>query len=212
MATQRAQLRAVLLAIVIATQGWIALPIGPKVTQESIRSDNGKREVDAWMKLAGPLGFTRESFETTVIEWSSWLVELDKVVSAPIRPVLHTIRIGQGWALFSAADDDPLTFQIRGRTFDGEERLLFSRLDPDHEFLKPVFGFRRVRGIYDLGRKTMPPRYHNMAKWAANRAFATYEDLEFVEIVQIEVINKPPGVPPDPTTKERFRLLFERDQ
>lgn len=203
--------RAGLLALVIGAHGIVALPIGPRVTLDSLRSERGASEVDAWMKLAAPLGFTRESFEETVVRWSTRLVDADAFITAPIKKVLHVFGQGQSWGLFASTDRDPQRLEVRGIRADGTEVVLYRRRDADARFLGEVLDYRRVRGVYDLGSKTLPPRYKNLCKWVAQRAFAAYPDLTEVKITQVLIQVRLPSEPPDPATSEKFTLSFQRE-
>lgn len=202
--------RAALLAVVLVAHGLVALPIGPRITEKSLTDPRAQDEVAAWMRLAGPLGFTKASFEQTLIVWSDRLVTADATITAPFKPVMHATRTGQGWALFANPDVDPLRFEVRGTFEDGSTRLLFARLDPDATWMSDVFAFRRVRGVYDLGGKGQPPRYVNLCRWVADRAFDDFPDLAKVEIVQVEHRTNLPWQPPFPDTAERYKQVIRR--
>lgn len=204
-------IRAALLLAVILAHGVVAIPSGPRVTAASLRTEAAQREVEVWMRLAGPLGFSREGFEATVITASDRWVSANEVVSKPIRAVLRVFRQGQSWGLFAATDRDPLRLEVRGRTADGTERLLYRRLSREHTFLRPWLDFRRVRGVFDLSSKTLPPRYKNFGRWVAARAFEAHPDLVEVTVTQVEFQVRLPHEPPDPSTREKYTMVLQRD-
>ncbi len=202
--------RAGLLLLVIGAHLLVALPIGPRVTRSSLKSDVGQSEVDVWMRLAGPLGFTRQGFEETVLTWSDRLVTTDEMITAPVRAVLRVFRQGQSWGLFAGTDRTPQRIEVRGKTADGAEVLLYRRLDPEHDFLRPWLDFRRVRGVYDLSGKSVPPRYKNFCSWVADRAFAAYPELVEVTVTQVQIEVRLPSEPPDPRTKDMYTQVRTR--
>lgn len=210
MASRWPQIRTALLTVVIVSHGIVALPIGPPVTDKSLNSERGRAEVDAWMRIAGPLGFSREGFVDAVKLWSERLVATDRLLTSPIKPVMRLTRTGQSWALFATPDDDPQCLEIRGVTASGDTRLLYRRLDPDHTFLRPQLDFRRVRGVYDLTGTSKPARYKNFAAWAGAAALAAYPDLEAVEIAQKRTYTTLPGAPRDPRIDERHHVRIDR--
>ncbi len=202
--------RAGLLLLVIGAHLLVALPIGPRVTRSSLKSEVGQSEVDVWMRLAGPLGFTRDGFEETVLTWSDRLVTTDEVITAPVRAVLRVFRQGQSWGLFAGTDRTPQRIEVRGKTADGTEVLLYRRLDRDHSFLRPWLDFRRVRGVYDLSGKSVPPRYKNFCSWVAERAFEAYPELVEVTVTQVQIEVRLPSEPPDARTKELYTQVRTR--
>lgn len=208
---RRAHIRGAILALVLAVNGWVALPIGPRVTEKDLLKADAREQVDEWMSFLGPLGVTREGFENFVVKGSGFFVDLDHTVSTPIHPVNQLFRTGQSWALFSGADRTPLRFIVRGYTADGSQRTLFRRLDSEATFLGGVLNFRRVRGIYDLDRAELPKRYKILARWIAVRAFDAYPDLEAVEILQEEQRTPLPGQKPDLSVKQRYKVRVTRE-
>lgn len=204
-------IRAALLLVVVVAHGLVAIPVGPRTTEESLDTEHGRREIDVWMRLAGPLGFSREGFESFVVTWSDRLVAADDLVTKPIKSVLHVFGQGQAWALFAGTDRDPQRLEVIGRRSDGADVLLYRRLDPSARFLSRVLDFRRVRGVYDLSSKSLPPRYKNLCRWIARRAFERYPDLTRVTVRQARIQVRLPHEPPDPTVTYVLALGFDRD-
>lgn len=210
-ATRWPQIRAAILAIVVGSQLLLALPIGPKVTEKGLKSERGKAEVDVWMSVVGPLGLSRTQFEDLVLWWSATLVDTDKKVTAPIKAVTKHLRTGQSWALFAGTDPTPLVFEVIGFDDAGQQRVLFRRLDPDATWRIGQFDYRRVRGVFDLSKKGMPPRYTNFARWAADHAFADFPELKTVVVRQTEIGVVLPWEPPSDHHDVRYRKVFRRD-
>lgn len=181
--TRRAHVRAALLLLLIVAQALIALPFGPKVTAKTISTPAAQREVDAWMRLAAPLGFTREGFEAAIIEGSRILVDGDRVYISPITRQFKQVALGQAWALFAVPTDTPRRLEVRGVT-DTDRLLLYKRHDPEHQSLGSVFNYRRVRGIYDKGKRT--GAYRRLFEWSAARMFQEDPSLQVVEMIQRE--------------------------
>lgn len=204
--------RAALILVVVVAHGLVAIPIGPRTTAESLATEHGRREIDVWMRLAGPLGFTREGFEDVVVTWSDRLVTADDLLTKPIKKVLHVFGQGQAWALFAGTDRDPIRLEVVGRRSDGAEVLLYRRLEGSARFLSPVLDYRRVRGVYDLSSKSLPPRYKNFCRYVARRAFETYPDLTEVTVRQAEVQVRLPHEAPDPSVSYKYALGFQRAQ
>jgi len=160
------------------------------------------------MRLAGPLGFTREGFEQTVIEASDWLVRTDRAWVGPITRSFKQVGLGQAWALFAVPSDTPRRLEVRG--VSAEDRvLLYRRQDPEHDALGPVFGYRRVRGIYDKGKRT--GAYRRLFEWSAAQLFLAHPGLTLVEMVQRErLVGAPHEGLPD-TERSTLRHSITQD-
>lgn len=206
-----AHFRGVALAVVIAANAWVAIPIGPRVTAKDLARGEVKEQVDEWMSMLSALGITRAQFETFVVKGSGFFVDLDNTVSKPIHPFSQILRTGQNWALFTGADRTPLRFTLRGITADGTIVPLFRRLDPDATFLGDILNFRRVRGIYDLERDEIPKRYRNLTRWIATRAFQAHPELVSIEVFQEEQRTPLPGQKADLSVKQRFKFKVTRE-
>jgi hypothetical protein len=206
-------LRALLIALVLVANGIVALPFGPRVTKASLARPEARIEVDAWMGFASRLGLSRQEFEQLLIRESDRLVDWDETLTAPFKSFMGWTKTGQSWGLFAVPDADPMRFTVLGVDESGEERVLYRRLDGEHAFLRGALDFRRVRGVYDCGgsRKTLPPRYQNLAKWVARQAFAAHPDLARVVVLQTETRTTLPWQDPDPKLVERYRLTFSRE-
>ncbi len=200
-----------MLALVIAVNGWVAIPIGPRVTEKDLARGDVKEQVDEWMGMLSKVGVTRPQFETFVLKGSGFFVDLDNTVSKPIHPFNQLLRTGQNWALFTGADRTPLRFALRGYTEDGTIVPLFRRLDPDATFMSDILNFRRVRGLYDLDRDEIPRRYKIFSRWVATRAFQAHPELVAVEVLQEEQRTPLPGQKPDMTVKQRFKFKVTRE-
>lgn len=204
-----AHVRAALLLLLIASHAAIALPFGPKVTAKSIAKPDAQREVDAWMRLAGPLGFSREGFEETVITVSDWLVSTDKRWVGPMAKRFRRLGLGQAWALFAVPSDTPRRLEVRGIS-KRDRVLLYRRQDPDHDALADVFGYRRIRGIYDKGKRT--GTYRRLFEWSAAQLFLADPSLRVIEMVQRErLVGAPHEGLPD-TETSALRHTVRRDE
>ncbi len=204
----RDHLRAGLLAALLLSHGLVALPLGPRVTAKSIAEPRAQREVDGWMALAGPLGFSREGFIDTVIAGSDLLVSTDRRVVGPMAKRWKLLGIGQAWALFAVPIDTPRTLEVSGIDAQGRH-LLYRRHDPEHAVLADVFGYRRVRGVYDRGKRTRS--YRELATWTAATLMAQDPGLVSVEMLQRERLVGAPGEVEHPRPKPTLRHTIARD-
>lgn len=179
------QVRAAILAGVLLVHGVVALPIGPKITDESIASERGRRQFEAWHALVAPLGIDQETFARWLVDGSSALVDVDRALTAPARPVFRVTGTGQAWALFASEDRDPHRLVVRVRR--GEQapwETIFRQLDPlhDHPWLGARIGFRRHRGLWDGQGKYASKPYRLFGRSLAEAIFAQDPGVSHVEV------------------------------
>ena len=205
------QIRATILTVVIAINLVVAVPWGPRITENTIKKPIAQDEITNWLAFVQGLGvqMSQEAFEGWVIWTSNAIADVDQALVAPTKPFRRITGTGQAWALFATPDSRPAAIEISGRNGDeGEFELLFRRHDPAHTMLGDHLSFRRMRGIYD-GQSAKPGRaYRNFNRWVAQSVFALRPDLDRVQAAFRRRHTVPPTQPPDPEVKiEHARIL-----
>ncbi len=107
-----------------------------------------------------------------------------------IRPVQHAImtpfawiprllRFSQRFALFQAAEPDRFRLEIRTRTADGTERLIFRAGDDTYAEYTALLVQRRVRGVWNPTDKPTG-QYVAFARWFSKIVFADHPEVQIV--------------------------------
>lgn len=180
-----AHLRAGLIAVVLLVHGVVALPIGPKITEASIASERGQRQFLAWHALVAPLGVDTDTFARWLIDGSSVLVDVDRALTSPVRPLFRLTGTGQAWALFASEDRDPHRLVVRVRHGEGTPwETVFRQLDPahGHPWIGSHVGFRRHRGLWDGQGKYASKPYRLFGRSLSEAIFAEDPSVSHVEL------------------------------
>ena len=208
------QIRAAILAVVIAINLVVAVPWGPRITERSLAKPIAQDEIRNWLGFLHSLGvdMSQEDFEGWVIWASNAIADVDQTLQAPIKPIKRITGTGQAWALFATPDSRPASLEISGRQGDdGDFELLFRRHDPEHNLLGIYLSFRRVRGIYD-GQSAKPGRpYRNFNRWIARTIFEMRPDLDRVRVQFKRRHTVPPTREPDPTVKTEHGRIIRKE-
>lgn len=188
----RARIRALVLAVVIAVQAWMAVPLPPKVAPQRLRDPVAREEIDRWRALLSSIGIelSKDQAIQLAVHVSEILGGTRQASLRPLQPGIRVTGIGQSWALFAAPDTHPSRLELHARVA-GTWQPVYRRLDDDYPFLASVMGFRKVRGVYDSngGRS-----YDEMAKWAADRVFEAYPAADAARMRLVQTHATRPGV------------------
>ena len=218
--TQKAswpQVRAGLIAIVLAVSGLLAAPLPTPVTEKDFTTPVSSQEIDLWHDLSQQVGltWTRDEFIGVIMVMSNGIGESHRAFKRPVSNVLSITQTGQGWALFAVPDAYPHTLIVEGQvTKGGKWRTLYRRWDPDYGevFLADAFEYRRIRGIYDGSTHRAGRTYKNFTRWVAERAFADWPELQTVRVGMIRSHTTLPGEPKDTKTVYRQKRVWHRDK
>lgn len=114
---------------------------------------------------------------------------IQTAIMTPFRWIPRTLHVSQRWALFQAAEPERFRLEIRTRTADNVDRLIFRAGDPAHAAYATTITQRRVRGIWNPNERP-PGQYALFTRWLAGRIFAADPKAVVVwfrfERVQIE--------------------------
>lgn len=209
--TRKAKIRAALLAFVIASQMFLALPMPHRVSESDLRKPEAKEELGRWMSLIHSIGidWTRDEVKTGVIEWTHWITDNHKGLSKPIKPLRRYLGIGQSWALFAAPDTHPNRLQVEAR-IDGEWKMVFRRVDPEHRMMNTQISFRRVRGVHD-GVSNKPGKiYHALCEFIARGVFEQMPQADAIRVQMYRHHKTAPHKPTDDTVVLRHTVNVRR--
>ena len=206
-----AQTRAVALAVIIAIQGWMALPIPHKVTVHSLKSPEAHEELTRWMGVIHDVGIDRSRAEVAAdLEyWTSTIHKTWSTVSKPTAPIRKLLGVHQRWALFASPDTYPTILVVS--VHDGNSWTeVYRRLDPGKDFMRDELGFRRVRGVHDGVGQQANPAWLRMADWIVARALTEYPEAKRGRVQAVQMHSVAPPKPPDTSQRVLFRAIRTR--
>ena len=211
--TRWARIRAVLLALVILSQLFLALPMPHKVSESDLRKPEAKEELGRWMDLIRTVGLDWEeaSVRRELISWTQWLANGHKKLSTPLKPARTYFGIGQSWALFAAPDTHPNRLQVEARV-DGVWQLVFRRVDSEHQMLGSQISFRRVRGVHDGVGARPGDIYRAFSKFVARGVFAEMPEADAIRVRMYSYHATPPHKPADDAVKLRHTVIVTREE
>jgi hypothetical protein len=130
-----------------------------------------------------------------VLPWQRGYVSvirpIQRTIMTPFAWLPRGLVITQRFALFQSAEPNRYRLDIRARTRDGTERILFRAGDDDTAWMVQ----RHVRGVWN---PTQHPtgQWLRFGKWYADRAFAADPALEVITF-RFEKLRISGGVPHD---------------
>ncbi len=208
-------IRATLIALVLLWHGLLASPIPSSVNAKTFDNPIAEAELQRWTQLLGQAGFetTPQQLEVLVIEHASGLAAGKKAALKPLRPIQRVLGIGQAWGLFTYPNTYPHQMVISIRDRPSEPwRTIYAALDPEHDWRKSHFVYRRIRGVYDDNASNTRPSYGNFVDWVATMAFEDFPEANEVRVHMIRRHVKPPGKVPDLETDIRLSRVVRRSQ
>lgn len=190
----RRRVRAVGIAILLVTQGMVALPLPRSVKRSDFDQPVAREEMGRWVEVLGSVGVhtTHDALADAFTEYGSAFGGVRKDVLLPLKPFLRLTGTGQSWGLFTYPDTFPHKLVIEART-GARWDTLYGGLDPDHTFLRNILVYRRVRGVYDGNSGKPGPSWENFTQWVARQAFAAFPDVEEVRVRFLRFHTVPPG-------------------
>ena len=208
-----AKIRAALLALLLLSQVFLALPMPHKVSESTLRRPEAKEELSRWMSLIRGVGldWTRDQVKTELIAWTHWLADTHKTASIPLKPARKYLGIGQSWALFAAPDTHPNRLEVAARV-DGDWQLVFRRLDPEHTLLSSQISFRRVRGVHDSVGNRPGKVYRAFCDLIAEGVFEQHPDADAIRVRMYRHHITPPHKPADDAVHLRHTIVVSRDE
>ncbi len=209
------KIRAALLAVVLLWQGLLASPMPSNIDASSFDNPIAEAELVRWSELLAGLGWavTPHELERGVIEHLGGVASAKKAALKPLKPLQRTLGIGQAWGLFTYPNTYPhqLIISVRGGS-DQRWQTLYAALDPEHEWHKSTFVYRRIRGVYDDNASRTRPSYSHFVDWVAGMAFEELPEVNEVRVHMIRTHVKPPGETPDPETSIRLSRVVRRSE
>lgn len=206
-------LRAVAITVVLLVQGFLALPIPSSVNARQFDNPIARDELQRWVGILGARGIelTPEELQAEVIERAQGITGLRKTVQEPIKPFNRVTGTGQAWGLFTYPNSFPHTMHIELRV-NGVWEPLYIPLDPEHDWNKRMFVFRRVRGVYDDNANNTRKSYDNFVDWVSGMALAENPQADAVRVYYSQAHVTLPGEPKDPSTKDKNERIRTREQ
>jgi len=212
--SRRAYLRATLIALVIAINMFQGLPM-PRIARHHLERPVGQRELARWTKTLQDLGsdITENELKEEALAFSHELHVWHGNAMRPFAWFFDALQIRQNWSLFPVADPYPWKMHLEGRaTATTEWELLYTPLDPEHDFLDDTLEFRRIRAVWNPG--TAGPRfdYPRFVDWVARQTFERRSDLDFVRVRFLRYHVPVPGEDRDPNETWHFDEIRQRAQ
>ncbi|MCO4743736.1 MAG: hypothetical protein KC912_03035 [Proteobacteria bacterium] len=208
----KAELRAGLIALVILSQAVAAIPNPPELKDSALKDPSAQAELDAWVDNFAAFGIEKSREEVHALGkwWTARLRGTREALVWPFKPIFQFTGTGQGWGLFAFPDMQPHRFEIAVYE-DGAFRDVYVDLDPDADFMAPVFAARRVRAVYNPGNKP-PPAFDPFTDWLADQVFEAHPDAEKVRIGFRRSLRLKSGEPhPGYSKRVHFTRVFDRE-
>jgi hypothetical protein len=112
------------------------------------------------------------------------LREAQAALLTPFRPIKELFAVSQRWSVFATTGGVRYRMWIEAREgSQGAWELLFRVHDPEHEFLGPAIGYRRVKNVFNpsrsIGAKSTYPAF---VSWIARAVFQTESRFDEVRV------------------------------
>ncbi len=208
-----ADLRAAGILGVLLLYGVMAVPLPRTVSTKTFENPVAVEELAHWTEVLAGIGVqtSPDELRDGLITAGSLLGGVKAGVLQPFKPWLRLTGTGQAWGLFTYPDTFPHRLVLEGRSDLDTWRTLFAGLDDHAGFMREVFTYRRIRGVYDGNTTTPGDSWNNFSKWAAYHALDAFPDLVEVRVGFHRFHTVPPGGVPDPEVVVRHLRVYRRD-
>ena len=208
-----ATVRAVLITLIVGINFIQASPAPGKVAKSALKDPIAVEELERWVDIFGFFGIehTPESVAELTVDLADTWRDGKRFITNPMRPFWKFTATQQGWGLFTYPDTHPYGMEIQVRGTERTYQTIFRSQDAALDFGRGVLTFRRVRGMYNPGRRA-PKTYKPMTKWFARKVFAAYPDADRVRFRFHRSHTTLPGEPVDTQTKTRFSRTVKRSE
>lgn len=205
--------RAALIAAALVANGLMALPLPKSVKRSNFDLPVAREELAAIRGHLGRLGveLTHEELADAFVAWGRPLAEARGWLTEPLKHPFRILGMGQSWGLFTYPDTWPHRLVVEARPKGGVYERLYAGLDPEHDWRRDVFVYRRVRGVYDGNTNKPGASWNNFARWTADRVFEEFRGYDEVRVFFERFHTVPPGGEPDPEVVVRHSRTFFRD-
>ena len=197
--------RAAAIAVAIFAAGVEGCPVRAVSTAELGRPIN-RREVERWAEM---LDTPPDALAAQVTGASETVAHTRDVLFAPFQPYFEATRTYQRWALFPIADPEPYRMHVEARRGDGQWELVYRPLDVDATTRASMFGYRRIRGVWNPGSRGTRPAYPAFVDFVAEEIFRSRADVDEVRVRHERFRITLPGAP-EPSLSERSWHFEER--
>jgi hypothetical protein len=202
-----------LITVILGINFIQASPAPGKVSKSALKDPIAMQELETWVDIFGLVGLEKtpkEIAELTVSLADNWKAG-KRFINRPMRPFWKITATQQGWGLFTYPDTHPYRMEISIRDTGKSYRPIFVSQDPDLDFGRSVLTFRRVRGLYNPGRRA-PKTYANLTRWFARKVFAAYPEATRVKFRFYRTHTTLPGAPVDREETIRFSRTLKRGE
>jgi len=210
----RRYLRATLIALVLGVQAVQAIP-EKQVTERSLERPEYRRFL-RWVRgIFGAAGIAidEQTIHRTLMQRDTALLAARRELLAPFAPLFEATSTRQQWALFISAERTCYRLHVDARAAgEAEFHSVYRSLEQDDFGLQPALAYRRVRAIYNYGKRRGPgPGYQGVARYIARRLFASDPKLESVRVSAERLYVGNPG---DPLTSSgmEYEITLSRSE
>lgn len=206
-----AEVRAALLAGVLAAAGVAAIPSPAHLSWTVLKDPLAAEELDRWVVILRRLGLDVDQrwVGDLAIGFSQRARAARKRAVAPFQPFARVTQTGQGWGLFAYPDTHPFRLEIAMRRAKGGWEDLYRGGDAERAFLAPQLHYRRLRGVWSPIRRR-PSAWGRFADWTAEQVFAAHDDAVLARVRVVRTHTVLPHEPPDPTEQPLFTEVRRR--
>lgn len=193
-----ANIRAIVLAIVLLGHGIYALPIPEPISTTDVKNPQRQRDIEVWRGLLRSLGLDipLERVEGALVSTTKGLSKIHRTLKAPFKPAFELVGANQSWALFASASTTPDRLVVQIDRGNGWETVM-RRLDPCCSWREDQLEYRRLRGVWDGQQRSMRAGYKGLTKWIARQAMRDAPDAQKVRVYLERSVSVYPWEPPD---------------
>lgn len=169
--------RAALILALCGVAVVAALPSPGPSAKKLMKDEAGQQELRQWVTILGNFGWhtDEDTLADQVMVLSKTSRSAKSSITKPFRPFFRLTGTWQGWGLFAYPDTHPHSMIIEVAPVRGDYEVIYDSRDPELRWMGPTLHFRRVRALYNPGRKP-PAAYRHFVEWLSTKAFEDYPD------------------------------------
>lgn len=208
----RDDLRAAVLLLVVAVNGFAAAPLARGANRSTLRTPLATDEFTRLQAAVASLGWHPEVEELADIAFAiaHFEAEARRIGLAPFHPWFRLTGTGQAWGMFTYPDRFPARLVVEGRPIGGRWTRHYASLDPEATFAREKFVYRRIRGVYDASSQRPSTTWDPFVSWVAAEVFRTNEDIDEVRVKFQVIRTYEPGEEATELREEGDRSARER--
>lgn len=207
-----AWIRGICITLGLAICFVAASPSPGKVSGAALKDPIAREELNRWVQIFSWAGveMTPEDVAALTVDLADTWKTGKNYLLTPFRPIWKITATQQGWGLFTYPDTHPYRLEVSWREKNGPYTVIYRSLDREYDFLEGPITFRRVRGMYNPGRK-VPKTYKGVTEWYSAMVFERIPEAQRVRFRFHRAHTPTPGQVSDGEHSTRFSRVVRRE-